>query len=109
MFPSLKLDTAKIYLFIEFAVSVFFSMMFVNMSLYEATVAGLTPVQLVLAGITLETSAFVEIPTGMVADACPSCWFNSSGVWLRLHQRRQQAIPRDGSRTKSNGYNFRAV
>ena len=45
-------------------------MMFVTMSLYEATVAGLTPVQLVLVGTTLEISAFVfEIPTGVVADA----------------------------------------
>lgn len=43
--------------------------MFVTMSLYEATVAGLTPVQLVLVGTTLEVSAFVfEIPTGIVAD-----------------------------------------
>jgi MFS transporter, DHA3 family, tetracycline resistance protein len=44
-------------------------MMFVTMSLYEATVAGLTPLQLVLVGTTLEISAFVfEVPTGIVAD-----------------------------------------
>jgi len=47
----------------------FFAMMFVVMSLYEATVAGLTPVQLILVGTTLEISAFVfEVPTGIVAD-----------------------------------------
>jgi len=47
----------------------FFSMMFVVTSLYEATVAGLTPVQLILVGTTLEISAFVfEVPTGIVAD-----------------------------------------
>jgi MFS transporter, DHA3 family, tetracycline resistance protein len=70
MSPNLKLDASKVYLFIEFAASAFFSMMFVTMSLYEATVAGLTPVQLVLVGTTLEISAFVfEIPTGVVADA----------------------------------------
>ncbi|MBC7877960.1 MAG: MFS transporter [Anaerolineales bacterium] len=69
MFPNLKLDATKVYLFIEFTASAFFSMMFVTMSLYEATVAGLTPLQLVLVGTTLEISAFVfEIPTGIVAD-----------------------------------------
>jgi DHA3 family tetracycline resistance protein-like MFS transporter len=37
--------------------------------LYEATVAGLTPVQLILVGTTLEISAFLfEVPTGIVAD-----------------------------------------
>jgi len=70
MFRNLRVDATKVYLFIEFTASAFFSMMFVTMSLYEATVAGLTPVQLVLVGTTLEISAFVfEIPTGVVADA----------------------------------------
>jgi len=64
-----KLDATKVYLFIEFAASAFFAMMFVSMSLYEATVAGLTPLQLVLVGTTLEISAFIfEVPTGIVAD-----------------------------------------
>ncbi len=44
-------------------------MMFVVTSLYEATVAGLTPIQLILVGTALEISAFVfEVPTGIVAD-----------------------------------------
>ena len=44
-------------------------MMFVVTSLYEATIAGLTPVQLILVGTTLELSAFLfEVPTGIVAD-----------------------------------------
>ncbi len=69
MFSTLKLDATKVYLFIEFTASAFFAMMFVTMSLYEATIAGLTPMQLVLVGTTLEISAFVfEIPTGIVAD-----------------------------------------
>ncbi len=69
MFRNLKLDATKVYLFIEFTASAFFAMMFVTISLYEATVAGLTPLQLVLVGTTLEISAFVfEIPTGVVAD-----------------------------------------
>lgn len=70
MFRNLKLDASKVYLFIEFTASAFFSMMFVSMSLYEATAAGLSPMQLVLVGTALEVSAFVfEIPTGVVADA----------------------------------------
>jgi DHA3 family tetracycline resistance protein-like MFS transporter len=69
MFPNLKLNARFVYLFIEFSASAFFSMMFVVTSLYEATVAGLTPVQLILVGTALEISAFVfEVPTGIVAD-----------------------------------------
>lgn len=69
MFSKLQLEASKVYLFIEFTASAFFAMMFVTMSLYEATIAGLAPLQLVLVGTTLEISAFVfEIPTGVVAD-----------------------------------------
>jgi MFS transporter, DHA3 family, tetracycline resistance protein len=69
MFSNLKLNARLVYLFIEFSASMFFSMMFVVTSLYEATVAGLTPVQLILVGTTLEVSAFLfEVPTGIVAD-----------------------------------------
>src|SRR3990172_5377874 len=69
MFRNPKLDATRVYLFIEFSASAFFSMMFVSMSLYEATIAGLAPFQLVLVGTTLEISAFLfEVPTGVVAD-----------------------------------------
>jgi MFS transporter, DHA3 family, tetracycline resistance protein len=69
MFFNLKLNAKFVYLFIEFSASAFFAMMFVVTSLYEATVAGLTPVQLILVGTALEVSAFVfEVPTGIVAD-----------------------------------------
>ncbi|NJC98707.1 MAG: MFS transporter, partial [Anaerolineae bacterium] len=69
MFSNLKLNARTVYIFIEFSASVFFAMMFTVTSLYEATVAGLTPVQLILVGTTLEISAFVfEVPTGIVAD-----------------------------------------
>jgi len=69
MFSNLKLNARSVYLFIEFSASMLFSMMFVAMSLYEATVAGLTPVQLILVGTTLEISVFIlEVPTGIVAD-----------------------------------------
>ena len=64
-----ELDATKVYLFIEFVASAFFAMLFVAMSLYEVSVARLTPLQLVLVGTTLEISAFVfEVPTGIVAD-----------------------------------------
>jgi DHA3 family tetracycline resistance protein-like MFS transporter len=60
---------ASIYLLIATASSAFFSMIFVASSLYQITVAGLTPLQLVLIGTALEVSAFVfEIPTGIIAD-----------------------------------------
>jgi MFS transporter, DHA3 family, tetracycline resistance protein len=69
MFSKLMLNARFVYLFIEFSASAFFSMMFVVTSLYEATVAGLAPVQLMLVGTALEMSAFVfEVPTGIVAD-----------------------------------------
>src|SRR5678809_1587068 len=69
MFHNLKLNASFVYLFIEFSASACFSMMFIVTSLYEATVAGLTPVQLILVGTALEISAFVfEVPTGIVAD-----------------------------------------
>lgn len=69
MLSTLRLNPKVVYLFIEFSASAFFAMIFVTASLYEATVAGLTPVQLILVGTALEVSAFVfEVPTGIVAD-----------------------------------------
>src|SRR5512136_2581712 len=38
-------------------------------TIYQATVVGLNPLQLVLVGTTLEAAAFIfEVPTGVVAD-----------------------------------------
>jgi DHA3 family tetracycline resistance protein-like MFS transporter len=49
--------------------SLLYSMAFTTMSLYEVTVARLTPLQLVLVGTTLEVTVMLfEIPTGVVAD-----------------------------------------
>jgi DHA3 family tetracycline resistance protein-like MFS transporter len=63
------LSPAKIYLFIEIVASTLFPMIFVASSLYQVTTAGLTPLQLVLVGTTLELAVFVfEIPTGVIAD-----------------------------------------
>ncbi len=69
MFHNLKLDAARVYLFMETAAAAFTCMVFVTNSLYEVTVAGLTALQLVLIGTTLEVSTFLfEVPTGIVAD-----------------------------------------
>jgi len=64
-----RLDPSTVYIFIEIAASICFPMIFVASSLYQVTVAGLTPLQLVLVGTTLEIAAFIfEVPTGVVAD-----------------------------------------
>ncbi|PKN95269.1 MAG: hypothetical protein CVU44_00900 [Chloroflexi bacterium HGW-Chloroflexi-6] len=65
-----KLPAYQLYLALSFLISLFFSMIFVVMSFYEATVAGLTGLQLVLVGTTLEVVILLfEVPTGIVADA----------------------------------------
>jgi DHA3 family tetracycline resistance protein-like MFS transporter len=64
-----KFDAYKFYLFIETASSLLYSLAFTAMSLYEIRVAGLSPLQLVLVGTTLELSVLLcEVPTGIVAD-----------------------------------------
>src|SRR5258706_6658375 len=66
----LKLDAYKLYIGLQFFNSMFFSMIFVVASFYEATVAGLSGFQLVLVGTTVElTILLFEMPTGVVADA----------------------------------------
>jgi MFS transporter, DHA3 family, tetracycline resistance protein len=65
-----KVDAYKLYIGLQFFNSLCFSMIFVVTSFYEATVAGLSGLQLVLVGTTVElTILLFEIPTGIVADA----------------------------------------
>ena len=65
-----KFDAYKLYLALQFFTGLFFSMIFVVTSFYEATVAGLSGMQLVLVGTALELTVFLfEVPTGIVADA----------------------------------------
>jgi DHA3 family tetracycline resistance protein-like MFS transporter len=65
-----KFDAYKLYLWLMFFNALFFSMIFTVASLYEATVAHLSGLQLVLVGTTVElTILLFEIPTGIVADA----------------------------------------
>lgn len=69
MLFNLKVDATRVYLFMELAIAFCLCLVFTTNSLYEATVAGLTPLQLVLIGTTLEISTFLfEVPTGIVAD-----------------------------------------
>ncbi|MFA6348092.1 MAG: MFS transporter [Candidatus Paceibacterota bacterium] len=59
----------KIYIALRFFSSLFFAMIVTVNLVYQATVANLNPLQLVLVGTLLEASCFLfEIPTGIVAD-----------------------------------------
>jgi DHA3 family tetracycline resistance protein-like MFS transporter len=59
----------RIYLSYEAATAFLFAMVFTFSSVYQVTVAGLTPLQLVLVGTVLEASIFLfEVPTGALAD-----------------------------------------
>ena len=65
----LKHDPIKVYSAIRFASALLFSVIVTVNLVYEATVVGLNPLQLVLVGTMLETVSFLfEVPTGIVAD-----------------------------------------
>ena len=65
----MKFKPYRVFLILEGAGSLLFSMIFAASSIYQVTKAGLTPLQLVLVGTTLEASVFLfEVPTGIVAD-----------------------------------------
>ena len=64
-----KFDAYPVYLILEGASALFFTMVFTVNMVYQATVVNLNPLQLVLVGTVLETTAFLcEVPTGVVAD-----------------------------------------
>ncbi len=63
------MDAYRVYLILSFLGSFFFTLCFSVNMIYQATVVGLNPLQLVLVGTTLEVVCFLfEIPTGIVAD-----------------------------------------
>ena len=67
--PFNKWDAYRVYLILSGLSSLGFSLIFTLNLVYEAEVVGLSPLQLVLVGTTLEATAFLfEIPTGIVAD-----------------------------------------
>lgn len=62
-------NPVAIYLLLAGGQSLFLSMVFTLNLVYQATIVGLSPFQLVLVGTVLETVFFLgEIPTGVVAD-----------------------------------------
>ena len=64
-----KRDAYPLYLVMELTSSLFSTMIFTVSMIYQVTIVGLNPLQLVLVGTVLEASAFLfEIPTGVVAD-----------------------------------------
>ncbi len=77
------MNAYAVYLLMQGALSLLFSMIFTASSLYQVTMAGLTPLQLVLVGTTLETSIFLfEVPTGIVADIYSRRWSIIIGIFL---------------------------
>ena len=67
--PFRRLSPITVYLVLEFAAALFFSLIFTVNLIYHVTVVGLSPLQLVLVGTILEATAFAfEIPTGILAD-----------------------------------------
>jgi DHA3 family tetracycline resistance protein-like MFS transporter len=67
----------------EFASSLFFSMIFTVNMVYQVTTVGLNPLQLVLVGTTLEATAFLfEVPTGVVADVYSRRWSIIIGMFI---------------------------
>jgi DHA3 family tetracycline resistance protein-like MFS transporter len=69
MFRKHPLNATTVFLFMEMADTLCLGLIFTASSLYEATTAALTPLELVLVGTTLEASLFLfEVPTGIVAD-----------------------------------------
>lgn len=63
------MKATRVYLFMEGAGALIFSMIFAASSLYQVSQAHLTALQLVLVGTVLEASIFLfEVPTGVVAD-----------------------------------------
>lgn len=62
-------DALNIYSTLRFTSALLFSVIVTVNLVYQATVVGLNPLQLVLVGTVLETISFLfEIPTGIVAD-----------------------------------------
>lgn len=62
-------EPVPVYLLLRGGADVLFTLIFTLNMVYQATVVGLSPLQLVLVGTVLEIVCFLfEIPTGVVAD-----------------------------------------
>jgi MFS transporter, DHA3 family, tetracycline resistance protein len=63
------LGAYRVYLSLAILVDFLFSMIFTASAVYQVTRVGLTALELVLVGTTLELSVFLfEVPTGVIAD-----------------------------------------
>ncbi len=64
-----KHEPLSVYITIRFLSALLFSVIVTVNLVYQATVVGLNPLQLVLVGTLLETITFLfEVPTGVIAD-----------------------------------------
>src|SRR5512136_627509 len=64
-----KMGAYPLYLMMEGATALLMTMIFTASAIYQVSQVGLSALQLVLVGTTLEISAFLfEVPTGVVAD-----------------------------------------
>ncbi|MBA2278777.1 MAG: MFS transporter, partial [Chloroflexia bacterium] len=62
-------DPVPVYLLLTGGSAFLYHLIFTINMVYQATVVGLSPLQLVLVGTTLEAVIFLgEVPTGVVAD-----------------------------------------
>ncbi len=62
-------DPYSVYLWMESITSLASWLVFTVDLIYQVTIVGLNPLQLVLVGTTIEVTAFIfEVPTGVVAD-----------------------------------------
>lgn len=92
-----KLNARLIYLFIVGTTSLASLLAFTVVMVYQVTVVGLDPLQLVLIGTTLEVTALVfEIPTGVVADVYSRRLSVIIGMFIMGFGMAMQALPTFG-------------
>jgi DHA3 family tetracycline resistance protein-like MFS transporter len=76
-------EAYRIYLILEGAFALFFYMIITVNMVYQVETAHLNPLELVLVGTMLETTAFVtQVPTGIVADVFSRRWSIIIGMLL---------------------------
>ncbi len=92
-----KLNARLIYLFIVGTTSLASLLAFTVVMVYQVTVVGLDPLQLVLIGTTLEVTALVfEIPTGVVADVYSRRLSVIIGMFIMGFGMAMQSLPTFG-------------
>jgi DHA3 family tetracycline resistance protein-like MFS transporter len=78
-----KLDAYRVHLWYSGLGSLGGTLVWTAMMIYQVQIVGLTPLQLVLVGTTMEVTAFLfEIPTGIVADVYSRRLSTIIGVFL---------------------------